>query len=260
MSFRAEVIIPFYNEAHLLDRSVGLIATALDESGLLEKGWQIRFWWVDDGSTDGSAERLQEGLAHHFPGAVANEILCGWENEGKGAAMRRAIASAKARTEPGSIVAFWDSDGELDPRALFEGLEIIATSGLDILFGSRFLDSKTNGDESMAHYLGNRALTRFSNALSGLKLSDVHCCARLMKAEVLFALPLKSSGFDFEAEFVALVARVKKPKLKIAEYAIPYAPRTVAQGKKIGLVHVPPQIFQALRCRYLQRPIHLRGI
>lgn len=256
---RAEIVVPFYNESHRIEQAVQMLGGELSKNEQVLKNWFVRFWWIDDGSVDGSSAKLNSILSKYFSAPVQHVILRTEKNSGKGSAMRTAIAQLRTRVEPTSVVAFWDSDAELHPESLYKGLELLVSQNADVVFGSRFMQERQTG-ESVFHYLGNKALTAFSNLFSSLDLSDVHCCARIMRAELLFALPLASTGFDFEAEFVALVGRVRSPKLKILEIPIKYMPRTVAQGKKIGVAHILPQVKQALRCRYFQKPIHLQSI
>lgn len=252
---RVEIVIPYYNELNRLDGAVRHMATELNKS-VSDNGTPVRIWWADDGSTDGSTRKLEALVHQEFDSHIEHRILQSGKNQGKGSAMRRAIERMKAETTSDAIVVFWDSDGELNPRGIFEGLKLMTAENADIIFGSRF--SKGHHQVlNFQHYFGNKLLTFISNFFSNLSLTDVHCCARFIKAGFLFQLPLTSVGFEFEAEFVALVGRVKSPELKLMELPVQYTPRTVLEGKKIGLMHVLPQIYQAIRCRCLRGAIQL---
>lgn len=257
---RFEVLIPFYNEAHRFEAAIRALAEEYRRSAIAMLGVPLRFSWADDGSTDSSGKALALALGRHFGGisapGIEHRILHRETNAGKGSAMRFAIDQLRSDASPNSIVAFWDADGELLPEGLFEALRTVHQGSADIAFGSRF--SKRNPQVlNFRHYLGNKALTLLSNYFSNLNLSDVHCCARVLRAGILFQLPLTSCGFDFEAEFVAIVGRVRSPKLRLIEIPVTYIPRAVDEGKKIGISHVWPQIYQAIRCRYFLRPLSL---
>ncbi len=253
-----EIVIPYYNEAHRLGVAFRLLTNEILSSSVINDYKQIRFWWSDDGSTDSSSLKLEQLIAQENHPKVLHRVIAHKVNCGKGTAVRRAISTLKEASKESSIIVFWDSDGELHPRGIVDGLHLMNTEEAHIVFGSRF--SKQNSQVlNFRHYLGNKALTMFSNFFSNLNLSDVHCCARFIKSDILFKMPLSSTGFDFEAEFVALVGRLRVSGLKLMEVPIQYMPRTVQEGKKIGIAHVLPQIHQAIRCRYLQPLIHLEN-
>jgi glycosyltransferase involved in cell wall biosynthesis len=252
---RAEIVIPFYNEAGRLRGTIAALAAELKRSALIERGFAIRFWWADDGSTDGSGADLRALVVKSFvfPG-VEHCFLHLAVNRGKGSALRFAIDELRERVKPNAVVAFWDADGELYPDALYAMIADVAGGAADIVFGSRF----PRGGPSRIppfHALANGLLTLLSNAFSGLKLTDAHCCAKAIRAELLFRLPFTSSAFDFEAEFAGLVGRLRPRPAKIAERHIAYERRRRSEGKKIGARDVLPQLRQALRCRFRQRPI-----
>jgi glycosyltransferase involved in cell wall biosynthesis len=253
---KCHVIIPFYNEAHLLGRTIEILSIEAQHNAFARSAESIHFVWADDGSSDRSFETLKGLLEITFPLSITHEVIRSEQNRGKGSVVRFAMDHMRSTIKPDDIVAFWDADGELDPKGLFEGLQIIGSGAADIVFGSRF--SKRNTQVlNFRHYLGNKTLTLFSNFFSNLNLSDVHCCARMVRAGLLFLLPLSSRGFDLEAEFAGLVGRVRKPQLRIHEIPIEYVPRTVQEGKKIRLSHVFPQLVQAIRCRFFHKEIVL---
>jgi len=257
MSMTYEIIIPFYNEAHRLGPTVEGFAAEIRALSETLTNQKLRFWWTDDGSTDGSTEQLKRFIAQNFRDEAEHKLLRCEQNRGKGATMRFAISELKKVADPHtSIVAFWDADGELHPSSLFEALSLVESGVADIVFGSRF--AKTNPQVlNFRHYLGNKLLTLVSNVFSNLNLSDVHCCARIARAELLFQIPLKTDGFDFEAEFAALVGKIRSPQLKLVEVPVFYIPRTVEEGKKIGIGHVLPQVWTAVKTRYFHPTIRL---
>jgi glycosyltransferase involved in cell wall biosynthesis len=204
------VVIPVYNEAQTLEEIVRRVqAVSLDKEIII----------VDDASTDGTRERLEDvGKANNVT------ILRHERNRGKGAALRTGFARVR-----GDIVIVQDADLEYDPRDYDTLLEPIVDGRADVVFGSRFL----GGPHRVLffwHYVGNRLLTLLSNLLTDLNLSDMAAGYKVFRKEVLTGLMLKSNRFAFDAEFTAKVA---KRRLRLYEVPISYSGRTYAEGKKI---------------------------
>jgi glycosyltransferase involved in cell wall biosynthesis len=206
------VVIPVYNEVSTI-REIVVRVQAVD----LEKEVII----VDDGSTDGTRELLQEITLSH----ENIRVLYHDRNQGKGAALRTGFEGAT-----GDIVIIQDADLEYDPREYPVLLEPILDGRADIVYGSRFL----GGPHRVLffwHYLGNKFLTLLSNALTNLNLTDMETCYKVFRREVLNDIQLKSNRFGFEPEFTAKIA---KKGFRIYETSISYSGRTYAEGKKIG--------------------------
>jgi hypothetical protein len=70
-----------------------------------------------------------------------------------------------------------------------------------------------------------------SNMLSNLNLTDMECCYKIFRRDVLARLTLVENRFGFEPEFTAKVARLG---CRIYEVPVSYAGRTYAEGKKIN--------------------------
>ena len=249
-----EVIVPIYNEVRRLDGAVAALALQLKRSALLERGHTIRFWWADDGSTDGSLEQLNSLVSATMSGTgISHRVIRREQNQGKGSILRYAVETARSEIAADSIVAFWDADGELEPSALFEAFWLVDSKAADIVFGARYFAMQSKYHElpgMLTRACANFLLTWFSNRFSGLRLSDVHCCARIARANVLLPLRFVSTGFDFEAELAGLVGRQRHLGLKIREIPVAYRPRDRGEGKKIGVRDVLPQLRQAVRCRF----------
>jgi len=209
---RLSVVIPVYNEVETIKEIISRVQ-AVD----LEKEVII----VDDGSTDGTREQLQE-----ISRAQKNvRVFYHDRNQGKGAALRTGFEGAT-----GDIVIVQDADLEYDPREYPILLEPILDGRADIVYGSRFL----GGPHRVLffwHYLGNKFLTLLSNALTNLNLTDMETCYKVFRREVLSDIQLKSNRFGFEPEFTAKIA---KKDFRIYETSISYSGRTYAEGKKIG--------------------------
>ncbi|MEE9526857.1 MAG: glycosyltransferase family 2 protein, partial [Syntrophobacteria bacterium] len=188
---------------------------------------------VDDGSTDGTRELLQEITLSQ----ENVRVLYHDRNQGKGAALRTGFEGAT-----GDIVIIQDADLEYDPREYPILLEPILDGRADVVYGSRFL----GGPHRVLffwHYLGNKFLTLLSNAVTNLNLTDMETCYKVFKREVLAGMNLKSNRFGFEPEFTVKIA---KKDCRIYEVPISYSGRTYAEGKKIGWKDGVKAIFAIL--------------
>src|SRR6185369_12109714 len=87
---------------------------------------------VDDGSQDGTVDILKE-ISKKYP---AEKLRVHYHsiNQGKGAAIRTAIADAK-----GQIAIIQDADLEYDPREYPKLLQPVLEGKADVVYGSRFL-------------------------------------------------------------------------------------------------------------------------
>jgi glycosyltransferase involved in cell wall biosynthesis len=209
---KISVVIPVYNEVGTVEEIVARVqAVSLEKEIVM----------VDDASTDGTRERLEQiDQVHENVKVIYHE-----HNQGKGAALRTGFKSAT-----GDVVIIQDADLEYDPREYPVLLEPILDGRADVVYGSRFL----GGPHRVLffwHYVGNKFLTLLSNALTNLNLTDMETCYKVFKREILEGMTLRSNRFGFEPEFTVKVA---KKNLRIYEVPISYSGRTYAEGKKIG--------------------------
>jgi glycosyltransferase involved in cell wall biosynthesis len=210
--FCLSIVVPVYNE-HATIRAI--IAK------LLRLDLPTEIIVVDDGSTDGTREVLQE-----LQGLPRLRIVLKPLNEGKGAALRSGFALVT-----GHLVLVQDADLEYDPRDIPRLIAPLVNGDVDVVYGSRFLERRWRGS-SAVHRLGNRLLTIASNLTTGLRLTDMETCYKLFRSEVLADLSVQQDRFGFEPEVTAKLAR---RGLRFREVPVRYHARDWQQGKKIGL-------------------------
>ena len=80
-----------------------------------------------------------------------------------------------------------------------------------------------------------------SNIFTNLNLTDMECCYKVFKSEVIKNLKLEEDRFGFEPE---ITAKISKKDLKIYEVGIRYNGRKYSDGKKITW----KDGFSAIRC------------
>jgi glycosyltransferase involved in cell wall biosynthesis len=208
---RVSVLMPVFNERATLEHAVARVRAVPIDAEII---------CVDDCSSDGTRELLQSLL----DSGQINGLVLHQKNQGKGAAVRTALALAT-----GDVVVIQDADLEYDPQDILRLLGPIEDARADAVFGSRF-----RGDVSRVlyywHSLGNWGLTTLSNMLTNLNVSDMETCYKLVRTDLMKSLPLKSDRFGFEPE---LTARLAQSRARIYEVPISYSGRTYAEGKKI---------------------------
>lgn len=208
---KLSLIIPIYNEANTLPqiwREIHAVAWPCP----------VEYILVDDGSTDGSRDLLPT-LAR--PG---DQVILQERNQGKTAAVIRGIAAAQ-----GDLIAVQDADLEYDPNDFPRLLKPLLDDKADAVYGSRF---KQSGDQIQRtyHRLGIKLLTWFSNLCTGIYLTDLEGCYKIWRADLLKHVVVKSSGFDFDPEVTAKIAKLQ---VRMQEMHITYNPRAYFEGKKI---------------------------
>jgi glycosyltransferase involved in cell wall biosynthesis len=210
---KLSVLIPAYNEAGTIDEILRLVAAEKTEKEIIV---------VDDGSTDGTREKLAA-----WDGKDGVRVILHPRNMGKGCAVRTAMEAAR-----GEMLIIQDADLEYDPAEYPLLLRAIEAGRADVVFGSRFVGSSEHRVQNFWHQQGNRLLTLISNVDTGLNLSDMATCYTAFHRRVVPSLKLESPGFGIDAEITAKVAR---GGFRVFEVPVSYFGRSQAEGKKIRL-------------------------
>jgi glycosyltransferase involved in cell wall biosynthesis len=216
LSTRLSVVVPAYNE----ERTLAAVVTKLLGLPCLHE-----VIVVDDCSTDGTSE-IARDLAEQNPAKV--QVIRHQRNAGKSEALKTGFAATT-----GNIVIVQDADLEYDPDEIAHVIGPIARGVADVVFGSRFMVRRAARVLYYYHYLANQCLTFFSNLLTNLNVTDVETGYKAFRGEIIRNMTITSSGFGFEIEVTAKIA-----KLKCAVYEVPisYYGRTYEEGKKIGMI------------------------
>ena len=233
---KLSIIMPAFNEKRTLREIVDrVLAVALP-------GLERELIIVDDGSTDGTRDILATLDGNHGIRVVYQPF-----NQGKGAAVARGLREAS-----GDIMLIQDADLEYNPEEYPILLSPILRGDADVVYGSRFLGSP-HGHRVLYfwHSVGNKMLTLFSNAVSGLNLTDMETCYKVMTREVVNRLDLRSKRFGMEPEITGKVARLRA---RVYEVPISYNGRTYAEGKKIGFKDAIQAAWTILRFSRWEAP------
>ena len=208
---KLSIVIPVYNESETICEVVRRVEQVSGDKEIII---------VDDGSTDGTRDLLEE-----YKKREGFEVIFQPKNKGKGAALRAGFEIAK-----GEVIIIQDADLEYNPEDYPVLLGPIFDKRADVVYGSRFL----GGPHRVLffwHYLGNVFLTTLSNMFTNVNLSDMETGYKVFRRKILESITLKSNRFGFEPEFTCKVAR---KNFVIYEVPISYSGRDYSAGKKIN--------------------------
>lgn len=175
----AWVVIPLYNEATVIGSVV---------RDLLEHFSHVVC--VDDGSSDGSAAEARKA------GAV---IVQHPINLGQGAALQTGFEFALRHADCEYVVTF-DADGQHRIEDALDMLEVARKDDVAIIFGSRFLDKRT--DPGVVKRVVLKTAIWVTNMTTGMNLTDAHNGLRVIRRDALEQVELKQDRMAHATEIV----------------------------------------------------------
>jgi dolichol-phosphate mannosyltransferase len=198
------VVVPVHNERENLGPLVEETRAALSGIG---RSWELLL--VDDGSTDGSGERMRE-LAGDNPFLRYLRLDT---RHGQTAAWDAGFRHAR-----GEIVATMDADLQNDPADIPRLLPHL--EGADVVSGMRLRRSDT-----LWRRIQSRLANRLRNWLTGDSVTDVGCSMRLVRREYLERVKL----FDGLHRFLPTLLRWEGAR--VVEVEVSHRPRTAGRTK-----------------------------
>ena len=226
---RVSVIVPVYNEvAHVDELLKAIHASPVKKEIII----------VDDGSTDGTREKLQA-----MPLTSNNDVTVIFHenNCGKGAAIRTALQYAR-----GEYILIQDSDLEYDPQDYPALLRPLEQRQVNVVYGVR----PDRPERGLRFFLGAKLLTHLTNLLYGAGIHDEATCYKVFRRSLISQIDLQCQRFEFCPEVTAKLCRMGE---KIAEVPVAYASRSAGEGKKIRHADGWLAIWTLLRYRFTRR-------
>lgn len=203
----ASLVIPVKDEVENVAALAAEVTAALAPSAA---SWECV--WVDDGSTDGTAEVLARVAAedpHHRVVTLAR-------NFGQSAAM--AVGFSEAR---GKVLVTLDGDGQSDPADVPALLQRLAETGADMVNGVR-----AERRDDLVRKLSSRLANGFRNWLTHEHVRDVGCSLRAFRREAVRNL-LVFRGLH---RFLPTLARMNGHD-RIVEVPVHHRPRVRGRTK-----------------------------
>jgi len=232
----ASIVVPVFNEQDSLVALCDRIGAVLDEAGQI---YEIIF--VDDGSTDGSPQRLRE-LAE-----TRDHVRCITfrRNFGKAAALDAGFAAAS-----GDCIVTMDADLQDDPQEIPHFIAKLE-EGYDVVSGWKHIRH-----DPLHKTLPSRVFNAVVGRLSGIRLNDFNCGFKAYRAQALEGLSL----YGELHRFVPVLLHWRG--YSVGEIPVRHHPRRFGHSKygfnrllKGGLDFLGVM----LNTRFATRPLHVFG-
>jgi glycosyltransferase involved in cell wall biosynthesis len=233
---RLSVIVPVYNERANLKPLAAAVGTHL-------AGTSYELIFVDDGSTDGSVEIVQEIIADD--GRV--KLLELAKNYGQTQALAQGV-----RCSTGEIIVFIDGDLQNDPADI-PRLVAKINEGYDLVNGWRVKRKDTFLTRRLPSLLANRLIS----SITGVRLHDYGCTLKAFRHEVVKSVSIYGEMHRF------IPAIASGMGVEVAEIPVNHHPRTTGKSK-YGLFRTVKVLLDLMTVKFLlsysTRPIHVFGL
>jgi len=226
------VVVPVYDELENLKPLLERVRSTLDGTGV---SWELVA--VDDGSSDGSGERLDElAVAEPRLRVLHFEANCG----------QSAALYAGFRHASGRLVATLDADLQVFPEDLPTLLELLESEGVDAVVGIR----AARRDSGWRRF-SSRFANQVRNWLTREDIVDTGCPIKVFRAEALRELP----AFNGMHRFLPTLIRFRGARIR--QVPVRHSPRQSGRSKYGTWDRALRGLRDALGVRWLQDR-HLR--
>jgi len=230
------VVIPALDEENTIEPLAEQIGSVLEALG---KDYEIVF--VDDGSTDGTFERVR--VLHERDGRIKGIRFRG--NFGKSEALTAGFDASR-----GKVIVTMDADLQDDPEEIPRFLETIQ-QGYDLVSGW-----KKQRQDPLGKRIPSLIFNRITSWVSGIKLHDFNCGFKAYRRELVEELDIYGELHRY------IPALAGQRRFRIAEIPVRHHPRRHGRSKygwerfTRGLLDLITILFLT---NYLRRPAHLFG-
>jgi len=200
------VVIPIYNE----EENVSLLQASIRQA-LQDQNYSYEVIYVDDGSTDGTFQRLRDIVErdHHV------HIIKLRRNFGQTAAISAGVAHSS-----GEILIFMDGDLQNDPKDIVRLLAKI-DEGYDVVSGWRKNRKDAHLSRKLPSWLANRLISK----VTGVFLHDYGCTLKAYRREIFQHIRLYGEMHRFIPAYAAISGA------RIAEIEVEHHSRRFGKSK-----------------------------
>jgi glycosyltransferase involved in cell wall biosynthesis len=221
------LVVPVYNEIGCLEPLVERVSTALDGAGLT---WELVL--VDDGSTDGSGEKMDALAA-----ADARLRVLHFEaNRGQTSGLDAGFRHARGR-----YIGLLDADLQTYPEDLPMLLQVLQDEGVDAVVGIR-ADRKDTGWRKFSSWFANGV----RNRLTREDIVDTGCPIKVFRAETIRSVKLFTGMHRF------LPTLLRMEGWTVRQVPVRHAPRLAGASKYGTLDRAFTGLRDALAVRWMQ--------
>ena len=201
------IIIPAYNE----EKSLGKVVDDLRKNGF------ENIIVINDGSKDNTLE-----VAKGKRVKVYSHII----NRGLGGALNTGISAALKNNA--DIIATCDADGQHNPKDIKKAIEFLKKENLDVVIGSRLIDSK---GMPMSRRFINSGASLVTQLLFGIYSTDTQSGLRVFTREAADKIIIKTNKMEVSSEIIKEIGR---NKMKFKEIPIEAIYTDYSMGKGQG--------------------------
>ncbi len=237
---KVSVVIPLYNE----EENIPILYEKLKEV-LDKEPYDYEIIFVNDGSTDGTAKKLEE-IARKDKKVKVIDFA---RNFGQTAAMAAGLDLAT-----GDVIITMDGDLQNDPEDIPRLIEKIE-EGYDVVSGWR----KDRKDAAVSRKLPSKIANWLIGKLTGVKIHDYGCTLKAYRSEVIKRIRLYGELHRFIPALISTVTSVDK----IVEIPVKHHPRIYGKSK-YGISRtfkvISDLLFIWFLKKFMQKPIHFFGL
>lgn len=231
---KLSIVIPVYNEVQSIERLYIEIVQSINTS-------EYEIIFIDDGSTDGSSEKIVELIQKN----QKLKLIQFYRNYGKSAALSEGFKQAD-----GEYVVTMDADLQDDPSEI-KNLIIKLEEGYDLVSGW-----KKNRKDPLSKRIPSKLFNFITRLFTSVKIHDFNCGIKIYRKSVIKTLEIYGGRHRY------IPALAGQKKFKITEIVVNHRARefgiTKYGGRRFfhGFFDLISVIFLS---RYIQSPLYFFG-